>query len=104
MEDKEHAVMEVRRAAGNAGDASGNADAAVYLFESGDIAGAADRMHLAREQAEMAMKTSAQAEWRLRRLMALTPNDGVVGPADSVAGGRSHTNELLEGAVTARRP
>ena len=74
MEDKDHAAMEVRRAAGNAGDASGSADAAVYLFESGDIFGAADRMRLATEQAEKAMRAASQAEWRLRRLMALTPN------------------------------
>lgn len=74
MEDKDYAAMEVRRAAGNAGDASGSADAAVFLFERGDIAEAADRMQLAREQAEKAMRAAAQAEWRLRRLMSLTPN------------------------------
>lgn len=74
MQDEDHAAIEVRRAAGNAGDASGSADAAVYLFERGNIAEAADRMQLAREQAEKAMMAAAQAEWRLRRLMALTPN------------------------------
>jgi hypothetical protein len=74
MNEQKMAESEVRAAAGNAGDASGSADAAAYLFASGDIAGAAEQMKFAREQAEKAMRTAAQAEWRLRRLMALTPN------------------------------
>jgi len=37
-----------------------------------------------------------------RAVRLLPPNGGVVGPA--AAGGRSHTNELLEGAATARKP
>lgn len=79
MEEIDHAKIEVRAAAGNAGDASGSADEAAYLFERGDIAEAADKMKFAREQAEKAMRCAAQAEWRLRRLMALTPNAKLTG-------------------------
>lgn len=68
MQDKDFAVIEVRQAAADAGDASGSADAAVYLFESGDISGATYRLQLAREQASSAMRSAAQAEWRLRRI------------------------------------
>lgn len=71
MHDKDFADMEVRRAAGEAGDASGNADAAAFLFKSGDIAGAISRLQLAREQSEKAMRAATQAEWRLRRLIEL---------------------------------
>jgi hypothetical protein len=80
MEDIEHAKIEVRAATGNAGDASGSADEAAYLFERGDIAEAADKMKFAREQAEKAMRCAAQAEWRLRRLIA-TANADVTGLA-----------------------
>lgn len=68
MDDRDHAVIEVNRAAGEAGDASGNADAAASLLEKGDFSGAADCMALAREQSERAMSRAAQAEWRLRRI------------------------------------
>ena len=74
MKEIDHAKIEVRAAAGNAGDASGSADEAAHLFERGDIAEAADKMKFCREQAEKAMRCAAQAEWRLRHLLTLPPN------------------------------
>lgn len=74
MDEMNIAKIEVRAAAGNAGDASGSADEAAFLFERGDIAEAAEKMKFAREQSEKAMRCATQAEWRLRRLIALTPN------------------------------
>lgn len=79
LSETDYAKIEVRAAAGNAGDASGSADQAAYLFERGDIAEAAEKMKFAREQAEKAMRCAEQAEWRLRRLVALPPNAQVTG-------------------------
>jgi hypothetical protein len=70
MKERDFAEMEVRRAAGDAGDACGSADAAKFHFDRGEFAVAATWLKLAREQAEKARATATQAEWRLLRMIA----------------------------------
>lgn len=64
------AKINVQSAVGDAGDASGSADQAAWLFGRGDIAEAAERMKLAREQAQKAMHSAEQAEFKLRQILS----------------------------------
>lgn len=96
MNEIDHAKIEVRAAAGNAGDASGSADEASYLFERGDIAEAADKMKFCREQAEKTMRYAAQAERRLRHLMTL-PLNAKSEPTSGVAEKVGSTDGLVTG-------
>lgn len=60
-------VEAVRAAASSAGDVSGNCDSAAYMVESGDIAGAAERLEWAEENARSALSRIKDARAALAK-------------------------------------
>lgn len=72
MTEHELARADVRAVASEAGDASGNADRASYLFENGcDIGQVIEALEWTQEQAR---RTAHKAARALERVRAMTPN------------------------------
>jgi len=59
--DLDRAINAVRAAAGAAGDASGNCDAAMHLIERGNVGRAAEEVEWAEQNAKSALHRIAEA-------------------------------------------